>query len=78
MERCCVLPPGLFPSPLPVYILRLSGTGGKWRPTPFSPGSLSMRPLATRASYGTRPPRLAEVPPTIVAAYLNQTSPEPA
>jgi hypothetical protein len=26
---------------------RLAERGGKWRPTPFSPGSLSMRPLVT-------------------------------
>ena len=40
--------------------LRRSGTGGKWRPPPFSPDSLlSIRPLVTccGASYGSRPPR---------------------
>ena len=38
---------------------RLAERGGKWRPTPFSPGSLSMRPFANccGASYGSRPPR---------------------
>ena len=42
---------------------RLAERGGKLRPTPFSPDSLSMRPLATccGASYGSRPPRW--VPP---------------
>ena len=40
-------------------VARLAERGGKWRSTPFSPGSLPMRPLATccGASYGSRPPR---------------------